>query len=102
MEECHNFPIGAKTEVLTFGIVYSSTSGGFGGGALGTALGTNTTECQGTASTPFSAWQEKEGTGPTTNHYQSITFMPPYKSFSFEVRLGFRPPSIFIANRSRN
>lgn len=51
-----------------------------------TALGGNVGECQGTGSTPFTAWTEKEnGTGNMTNHFQSISFMGPYKNFSFEV-----------------
>lgn len=83
----------------------STTSGGglFGGGnnAFGstnnqttsvfgappsTALGGNNLECQGTGSTPFQAYTEKEGAGSSqTNHFQSISFMAPYSKFSFEV-----------------
>ena len=74
----------------------ANTGGGFGsannqpqagafGAPISSALGTNTAECQGTGSTPFSAYTEKEGTGNTTNYFQSISFMPPYKNFSFEV-----------------
>ena len=75
-----------------------STGGGFGstnnqqqtsafGAPISSALGTNNAECQGTGSTPFSAFTEKEGTGNTTNHFQSISFMAPYKNFSFEVSI---------------
>lgn len=84
----------------------SSTPGGglFGGGAgatgfgaqntqptsafgapLGSALGVNSADCQGTGSTPFQAYTEKEGQTNQTNHFQSISFMQPYKNFSFEV-----------------
>ncbi len=73
-----------------------NTGGGFGstnnqqqtgafGAPISSALGTNNAECQGTGSTPFSAYIEKEGAGNTNNHFQSISFMAPYKNFSFEV-----------------
>ena len=73
-----------------------STGGGFGstnnqttsafGQPNSTALGANVGECQGTGSTPFSPFTEKESTaGSMTNHFQSISFMAPYKNFSFEV-----------------
>ena len=73
----------------------ASTGGGFGSASNqstgmfnqpnSTALGANIGECQGTGSTPFTAFTEKEGS--TTNHFQSISFMAPYKNFSAEVRL---------------
>lgn len=73
-----------------------NTGGGFGttnnqqqtgafGAPISSALGTNNTECQGTGSTPFVAFTEKEGTGSMNNHFQTISFMAPYKNFSFEV-----------------
>lgn len=41
--------------------------------------------CEGTASTPFQAFQEKEGASSSqTNHYQSINFQQPYQKYSFE------------------
>ena len=52
---------------------------------ISSALGSNNAECQGTGTTPFTAYTEKEGTGGLTNHFQSISFMGPYKNFSFEV-----------------
>ena len=74
-----------------------NTGGGFGStnnqqasafnAPISSALGMNNAECQGTGSTPFSAYTEKEGTGNTTNHFQSISFMAPYKNFSFEVSI---------------
>ena len=75
-----------------------NTGGGFGAtnnqqqtsafnAPISSALGMNNAECQGTGSTPFSAYTEKEGTGNTTNHFQSISFMAPYKNFSFEVSI---------------
>ncbi|KAL9031372.1 MAG: hypothetical protein Q9196_000589 [Gyalolechia fulgens] len=68
-----------------FGSSTNQTTTAFGGAPLSSALGSNNTECQGTGSTPFQAWTEKEGTtGNQTNHFQSITFMQPYKNFSFE------------------
>ena len=68
-----------------FGPNNNQTGGAFGA-PQGTALGGNTAECQGTGSTPFQAWTEKDGPGSAqTNHFQSITFMPPYQKYSFEV-----------------
>ena len=52
---------------------------------ISSALGGNNAECQGTGNTPFTAFTEKESTGGVTNHFQSISFMQPYKNFSFEV-----------------
>ena len=78
----------------TGGGLFGSASPAFGstnqqtsafGTPISSALGTNNAECQGTGSTPFQAYTEKEGTGNTNNHFQSISFMAPYKNFSFEV-----------------
>lgn len=68
-----------------FGSSNNQTTTAFGGAPLSSALASNNAECQGTGSTPFQTTSEKEGTGNLTNHYQSITFMQPYKNFSFEV-----------------
>ena len=84
---------GANTGSGLFGSGSSANSFGPGNnqstsvfGPQSTALGGNNTECQGTGSTPFQAYTEKEGAGSTTtNHFQSISFMPPYQKFSFEV-----------------
>ena len=54
---------------------------------ISSALGGNNAECQGTGNTPFTAFTEKEATGGVTNNFQSISFMQPYKNFSFEVGL---------------
>jgi hypothetical protein len=71
----------------TFGQNNNQNTGAFGN-TLGAALGTSTTECQGTGSTPFQVVQEKDNAaGTTTNHYQSVTFMQPYKNFCFEVSI---------------
>ena len=68
-----------------FGSSNNQTTSAFGA-PLSSALGNNNAECQGTGSTPFQAFTEKEGaTGNQTNHFQSISFMQPYKNFSFEV-----------------
>lgn len=75
------------------GLFGSTNTGGFGstnnqqtsGFGASTALNQNNAVCEGTGSTPFSAYTEKEGTGAMTNHFQSISFMAPYKNFSFEV-----------------
>ncbi len=65
----------------------NQTTGAFGAAApSSTALATNVAECQGTGSTPFQAFSEKDTpSGTQTNHFQSITFMQPYKNYSFEV-----------------
>lgn len=68
-----------------FGSTNNQQQTGAFGAPISSALGTNNAECQGTGSTPFSAYTEKEGTGNTNNHFQSVSFMQPYKNFSFEV-----------------
>ncbi|KAL8871264.1 MAG: hypothetical protein Q9174_002867, partial [Haloplaca sp. 1 TL-2023] len=67
----------------SFGASNTQTASGFGAPAS-TALGAPIPECQGTGSTPFQAFTEKEGSGNQTNHYQSVAFMQPYKNYSFE------------------
>lgn len=57
----------------------------FGPAPISSALGGTLAECQGTGSTPFQAYTEKESGNNTTNHFQSISFMQPYKNYSFEV-----------------
>ena len=80
----------------------NQNTGAFGN-SLGNALGTSTTECQGTGSTPFQVVQEKDtAAGSTTNHYQSVNFMQPYKNFSFEVCKGTLDPSPQILTTFRN
>ncbi|OQE43734.1 hypothetical protein PENCOP_c003G08236 [Penicillium coprophilum] len=72
------------------------TSGGFGSTAAstttpstgfgsGTAFQGALPTCEGTGSTPFTPWTEKDtSSANTTNHYQSICFMQPYNKWSFE------------------
>ena len=67
-----------------FGLNNSQQTSAF---PISSALGGNSAECQGTGNTPFTAFTEKEATGGATNHFQSISFMQPYKNFSFEVGL---------------
>lgn len=63
-------------------------TGGFGGGT-GTAFNQPVPPSDGTASTPFSPFTEKDNSSNVTNHYQSISFMQPYNKYSFEeLRLG--------------
>ncbi|KAF2791274.1 hypothetical protein K505DRAFT_326996 [Melanomma pulvis-pyrius CBS 109.77] len=75
-----------------------SASGGFGAANTGTGFGaSNTTGFgaqqanqgpqpnNGTASTPFNAFSEKDGTSTNaTQQYQTITFQDPYKNYSLE------------------
>ncbi|KAL8709554.1 MAG: hypothetical protein Q9225_007432, partial [Loekoesia sp. 1 TL-2023] len=67
-----------------FGSSNNQTTTGFSGAPPSSALGVNNAECQGTGSTPFQITVEKESPSNQTNHFQSITFMQPYKNFSFE------------------
>ncbi|KAE8145513.1 nuclear protein 96-domain-containing protein [Aspergillus avenaceus] len=97
---------GGSTGTTTGGF---GTSGGFGtgagaGAATGTGTGTGTgafgsgtgtafqqavPPSDGTGSTPFNAFTEKDGNTSVTNHYQSISFMQPYSKYCFEeLRLG--------------
>ncbi|KAI9722883.1 MAG: hypothetical protein M1812_001331 [Candelaria pacifica] len=61
----------------------NTASGGPFGSPASTALGGANPQSEGTGSTPFQAFTEKD-VGNTTNHFQSITFMQPYQKFSFE------------------
>lgn len=87
------FGTGGTTSGSIFG-------GGSGGGVFGTtanqptsafgapissALGVNTAGSQGTGSTPFQVHTEKESGSNLMNHFHSISFMQPYKNYSFEV-----------------
>lgn len=60
----------------------NNTAGGFGSGAAG-GFGAAAPTNNGTASTPFQAHTEKDGTS-ATQHYQTITFQQPYQTFSLE------------------
>jgi nuclear pore complex protein Nup98-Nup96 len=61
----------------------ATPSTGFGSG--GTAFQGALPTCEGTGSTPFNPWTEKDTTSSgTTNHYQSICLMQPYNKWSFE------------------
>jgi nuclear pore complex protein Nup98-Nup96 len=77
---------------------FGASGGGFGSGAATTTPSTGfgssnnafqpaggaLPACEGTGSTPFNAFTEKDATANATNHYQSICFMQPYNKFSFE------------------
>jgi nuclear pore complex protein Nup98-Nup96 len=62
----------------------TNTTGGFGSGSTGGfgAAASNAPN-NGTASTPFQAHTEKDGTS-ATQHYQTITFQQPYTNYSLE------------------
>ena len=80
---------GTTTGSGLFGSTNNNT--GFGStnnqstGSFGSPFGQNNAVCEGTGSTPFSAVTEKEGSSNVTNHFQSVSCMPPYKNWSFEV-----------------
>ncbi|CAG8357903.1 unnamed protein product [Penicillium salamii] len=76
---------------------FGSSGGGFGAGAGAAAPTTGfggsgtafsqpgaAATCEGTGSTPFNAFTEKDNASSVTNHYQSICFQQPYTKFSFE------------------
>lgn len=75
---------GGGSSGSVFGSTANQPTSAFGA-PPSSALGPNTAESQGTGSTPFQAHTEKESGSTTTNHFQSISFMQPYRNFSFEV-----------------
>ncbi|KAL3477129.1 nuclear protein 96-domain-containing protein [Aspergillus californicus] len=86
---------GSTTGGTGFGTSGGATSGGFGsgsagfGGGSGTAFQQGVPASDGTGSTAFSAWTEKDASSNVMNHYQSISFMQPYSKYCFEeLRLG--------------
>ncbi|KAI5244240.1 hypothetical protein E4T42_07158 [Aureobasidium subglaciale] len=76
------------TSNTMFGGQPTAQTSGFGqvtttGNGFGNAQAAPPTN-NGTASTPFSPFIEKDNASSTNSHYQSITFMQPYQAFSFE------------------
>ena len=67
-----------------FGTTNTQPTGAFGAPAS-TALSSVNPQTDGTGSTPFQPFTEKESGSAQTNHFQSISFMQPYQKFSFEV-----------------
>ncbi len=67
-----------------FGTTNAQPTGAFGAPAS-TALSSVNPQTDGTGSTPFQPFTEKESGSAQTNHFQSISFMQPYQKFSFEV-----------------
>ncbi|KAF3157137.1 hypothetical protein TWF569_004040 [Orbilia oligospora] len=59
-----------------------TTSGGFGGAAAGSS--NLQPPAQGTATSPFSPFTEKDAASSMTNHFQTISFSDPYKNWSLE------------------
>ncbi|KAH8149492.1 uncharacterized protein LAJ45_06572 [Morchella importuna] len=83
----------ATTTAGTAGGLFGATAGATGGGVFGNA-GTNTglgfgasgnqALVNGTTNPPYQAFTEKEAQGNTTNHFQTIAFMPAYAKYSLE------------------
>lgn len=71
--------------VSGFGTSNNAQTGAFGAPAA-TAFGPNV-QSEGTGSTPFQPIVEKDTAASQTNHFQSITMMPQFQKFSFEVRM---------------
>ena len=67
-----------------FGTTNAQPTGAFGAPAS-TALSSVNPQTDGTGSTPFQPFTEKESGSAQTNTFQSISFMQPYQKFSFEV-----------------
>ncbi|KAJ5899679.1 hypothetical protein N7495_004423 [Penicillium taxi] len=65
-----------------FGGAAATTTPAFGG--AGTALQGSLPPCEGTGSTPFAPFTEKDTNSSVTNHYQSVNFMPAHSKWSFE------------------
>lgn len=73
-----------------FNTAGAQTGGAFGNPGPNTGIGgfggaSNQTPVSGTTSPPYQAYTEKEAQGNTTNHFQTIAFMPAYQKFSLEV-----------------
>ncbi|KAF3916867.1 hypothetical protein ABW20_dc0110138 [Dactylellina cionopaga] len=59
----------------------TQTAGGFGGNTANTDL---QTPAQGTGTSPFIPFTEKDAASPMTNHFQTISFTAPYTKWSLE------------------
>ena len=68
-----------------FGTSSNATTGAFGAPASSALGAAATLQSEGTGSSPFHAFTEKETGNSQTTHYQSISFMQPYQKYSFEV-----------------
>lgn len=74
-----------------FGAAGAQTGGAFGNTGANTGIGggfggaSNQAPVSGTTNPPYLAYTEKEAQGGTTNHFQTIAFMPAYQKFSLEV-----------------
>ncbi len=67
-----------------FGSNTNNTTGGFGSSTSGFGTG-NAPANNGTASTPFQPYSEKDGNSTTaTQQYQTIAFQQPYQNYSLE------------------
>ncbi|CAD0089018.1 unnamed protein product [Aureobasidium mustum] len=78
----------AKPATTSFGGGFGNTGAQQPANSFGASTSTFGSAAQptnnGTGSTPFSAFIEKDNASNTNSHYQSITFMQPYQAFSFE------------------
>ncbi|EPS40782.1 hypothetical protein H072_5319 [Dactylellina haptotyla CBS 200.50] len=84
---------GASTGTGIFGSSTTANAGGFGGnqpaaGGFGAAAATNSNDlqppAQGTATSPFTPFTEKDAASSMTNHFQTVSFMAPYAKWSLE------------------
>ncbi|KAG6005180.1 hypothetical protein E4U21_000372 [Claviceps maximensis] len=62
----------------------ATNTGGFGATSTGFGAAGGVSDPPGTASTPFSAYTEKEPNTSSTNSFQNITFQEPYRKWSPE------------------
>lgn len=86
------FGTAGATSTTAFGAQNNVIGGGFG------AATTSQAPITGTTNPPFTPFQEKDPASSTTNHFQTITFMPAYQKFSLEVCpfLYLNPPHLSI------
>ncbi|KAF3926510.1 hypothetical protein AA313_de0209378 [Arthrobotrys entomopaga] len=87
---------GTGTGTGIFGSSTTANTGGFGGtqpaatttttGGFGGAANTNDLQppAQGTATSPFTPFTEKDAASSMTNHFQTISFTPLYQKWSLE------------------
>lgn len=91
---------GAGTTGGIFGTA-GTTNTGFGTGnqiGFGGAAGTEV-PVTGTSNPVFAATQEKDPASSSTNHFQTISFMPAYQKFSLEVSLYDNLSRLYIMYR---
>jgi len=79
---------GAKPFGMSSGSTFGGNTNGFGTqNNTGFGFGSGMTQNQGTGNPPYAVHSEKEPNVAQISHFHSITAMPQYRNFSFEVSL---------------